>query len=102
VQAHAQRSENEPATFCLDVNMVTTLDFAETPTVVLTWGNREYRAALDASGRARFAELPLQMLATATGEEPVAAFSLRMEVRPVHKATSSGTEGADHQSPRTV
>jgi len=82
VQAHARCSEETPGTFCLDVNVATSLDVAETPTVILTWANKQYHALLDASGQARFAELPLQMLATATGDEPTAAFSLRVEIRP--------------------
>ena len=83
VLATAQRSSEDVRTFHLDVAMVTELALAEAPAVILRWGDREYRAALDASGQTRFAGLPLEMLATASDDEPSAAFSLRLEVTPV-------------------
>lgn len=87
VLATARRSSEDVHTFDLDVAMVTELALAEAPTVVLKWGDREYRAALDDSGQTQFAGLPLDMLNTATDDQPSAAFSLSLEVTPVRSAT---------------
>ncbi|MDH7487114.1 MAG: hypothetical protein QHJ81_12665 [Anaerolineae bacterium] len=83
VIATARRSSEDTQTFDLDVAMVTELALAEAPTVILRWGDREYHAALDASGQTQFAGLPLDMLTTATDDQPSAAFSLSLEVTPV-------------------
>jgi len=87
VLATARRSSEDVHIFHLDVAMVTELALAEAPTVILRWGDREYRAALEASGQTRFEGLPLEMLSAATDEQPSAAFSLSLEVTPVADST---------------